>query len=65
MPTLRTVPDFVLRGLGLVNGVMREMGHVRYQFTAPFIMDASATESAFHLHATPLDDALRVTIAAA
>jgi hypothetical protein len=44
---------------------MRALRQVGYQFDAPFIIDASATEVAFGLWPTPLDEALAATVRAA
>jgi nucleoside-diphosphate-sugar epimerase len=39
-----------------------EYAELFYQYTEPQIVDASAIERAFDVHATPLDEALRTTI---
>lgn len=57
-----TLAPALLRLVGLVNPVVRELGEVRYQFAEPFVVDASATEATFGITPTPLDDALAATV---
>jgi NAD dependent epimerase/dehydratase family. len=40
----------------------REYGELFYQYTEPQIVDSSAFVQAFHLHATPLDEAMHSTV---
>ena len=47
---------------GLVKPAMREYLHTLYQFTDPWVVDASKFRAAFGEHSTPLDDALAVTL---
>jgi nucleoside-diphosphate-sugar epimerase len=62
-PKVRVIPNWSLRAIGLVSPVVRELGEVRYQFTAPFVMDSSASTTTFGLAATPLDQAAAATVA--
>jgi hypothetical protein len=48
---------------GLFSPLIKELRTTRYQFTAPFVLDSSATTAMFGLRPTPLDDALRETAA--
>lgn len=57
-----TVPNAVLRGLGLMNPTMRELQETRYQFEAPFVMDSSNAEQALGIRPTPWDDVLADTL---
>ncbi|MGW7315809.1 hypothetical protein [Streptomyces sp. NPDC054865] len=35
---------------------------IRYQFTRPFVVDASAYEAAFEVRATPFDQQVKATV---
>jgi len=59
---MQTFPKIALQAAGLFNPIMHEMVEMFYQYTEPQIVDASAIEQAFGLHATPLDEAIRATI---
>ena len=52
-----------LRILGLVNPAMKEYLHTLYQFTDEWIVDDRRFVDRFGITATPLDDALRSTVA--
>jgi len=62
-PRLRRIPGWAVKAAGLFVPFLRELEEIRYQFDRPFVLDASATEAALGLAPTPLDDALRETIA--
>lgn len=61
-PRIATIPHPMLRALGLVSPIVRELEEVRYQFVRPFVLDSSAFTTTFGLAATPLDHALRATV---
>jgi nucleoside-diphosphate-sugar epimerase/mannose-6-phosphate isomerase-like protein (cupin superfamily) len=48
--------------LARVNPMVREVLAVGYQHDRPFVVDSSAFEQTFGVHATPLDEALRATV---
>lgn len=54
-------PQFGLRMLGLVNPLMREVYKSSYQFTKPFVSDATETQRLRGVAATDADEALRMT----
>ena len=58
-----SIPDVATRALALVWPTMRQLRQISYQLDAPFVIDARATEEAFGLAATELDEALLATIA--
>jgi nucleoside-diphosphate-sugar epimerase len=60
---VRKVPKMVLRALGLVNPLMRELAEMAYEFEEPFVLDTSKYESTFGTAATPLASAVADTIA--
>lgn len=53
----------LLKLLGLFSADLRELQHILYQFTAPFVIDATATEETFGLRATPMDIVAAQTVA--
>ncbi len=55
---LRALPSLMLRVLGLVNPIVRELVEMRYQFEEPFIVDSSKIASKLGVQATPIDKAL-------
>jgi nucleoside-diphosphate-sugar epimerase len=61
-PRLSTLPAPALWLGGLVNPLVRELRETQYQFRRPFVLDSSATTSAFGIEPSPLDDALQETI---
>jgi nucleoside-diphosphate-sugar epimerase len=60
---MRIVPKSVLRVLGLVSPMMRELAEMSYEFEKPFILDTSKYESTFTTKTTPLSTAVSHTIA--
>jgi nucleoside-diphosphate-sugar epimerase len=60
---LTALPYPVLWTAGLFTPMLKELRTTYYQFSAPFVIDSSATTAAFGLEPTPLDDALRDTAA--
>jgi nucleoside-diphosphate-sugar epimerase len=60
---LTAIPYPVMWAAGLFSPLLKELRTTRYQFTAPFVLDSSATTEMFGLQPTPLDDALRDTAA--
>jgi nucleoside-diphosphate-sugar epimerase len=60
---IRSVPKFVVRALGLVNPLMRELGEMSYESEEPFVLDTSKFESTFGTDTTPLATAVADTIA--
>jgi nucleoside-diphosphate-sugar epimerase len=57
-PKLSAIPYAVLWTTGLFSPMVKELRTTRYQFSSPFVIDASATTEAFGLEPTPLDTAL-------
>jgi nucleoside-diphosphate-sugar epimerase len=53
------IPYAVLWTYGEFSPMVKELRTTRYQFTAPFVIDSSATTEIFGLKPTPVDDALR------
>ena len=53
----------VLRAVGVVVPMMREVVAVRHQFDQEFVTDATATTATFGLAATPWDEVVRATVA--
>ncbi len=53
----------LLKLMGIFNPIVRELVEMMYEFEAPFVVDHSKFRQAFHLSATPLEQALEETIA--
>lgn len=64
MVSVRSLPQVVLRALGVLNPVMRELQETRYQFEHPFVMVSQQAEQTFGLAPTPWDEVLTVTLRA-
>jgi len=64
VPRIAPAPVAVLRAMGLVQPMMREIAAVSYQFTAPFVADDTATRRALGLEPTGWDEIVRTTLAA-
>ncbi len=60
---ITAAPKLLLRIVGLFNPIVRELLGTLYQFEEPFVMDSSRFETTFGMQATPLDDAIRETVA--
>ena len=61
-PTIRVLPRVVRTAMGAVIPVVRALEETAYQREHDFIVDASETEAAFGLTATPWEDALAATL---
>lgn len=61
-PKLRQLPWPVVRLAGLFSPMAGELRHVRYQFTAPYVLDSSAFQQTFGMSYTPVDEALKATL---
>jgi nucleoside-diphosphate-sugar epimerase len=59
---VRSVPNLVLRVLGLVNPMMRGLAEMSYQFDQPFIVDTTKFESTFGMAGTPMNIAVNETV---
>jgi nucleoside-diphosphate-sugar epimerase len=60
---VRSVPKLVVRALGLVSPMMRELAEMAYEFSEPFVLDTSKYQSTFGAAVTPLPAAIRETVA--
>lgn len=58
---VRALPQLLLRTVGLVNPMIREVYTSSYQFTAPFTSTSAETEALLGVRATPADEALFTT----
>ncbi|MEU8144863.1 NAD-dependent epimerase/dehydratase family protein [Nonomuraea sp. NPDC048901] len=64
VPKLATLPWPLVQAMGLFSPMVRELKHVRYQFTAPYVLDSSAFQRTFGVAPTPIDEALAATLEA-
>ena len=55
------IPSLVVRGMGLVWPLMRELRETEYQFRDDFVMDSSAAQASFGLKPAPWDEIVAVT----
>ncbi|MEV6982972.1 NAD-dependent epimerase/dehydratase family protein [Sphaerisporangium sp. NPDC051017] len=62
-PRVAAVPHWMMRAAGLFSPLLRELEETRYQFVRPFVVDSSAFETTFGVPPTPMDEALKETIA--
>ncbi len=57
-----TLPSGLLRGMGLVSPLMRELRETEYQFREAFVMDSSAAQGTFGLKPTPWEKVVAATV---
>lgn len=63
-PKLTTMPYAVLWAAGLVNPMAKELRETQHQFRRPFVLDSTAARETFGLEPTPIEDAVRIDLAA-
>jgi nucleoside-diphosphate-sugar epimerase len=61
-PKVGVIPAGVIRAVGLVHGETREIGEMTYQFTKPFVLDSTQSETRLGLAPTPFDVAVKATV---
>lgn len=59
---LREMPGWLLKTLGLVVPIVREIREMAYQWDEPFIVDDSRFRTAFNVGPTAVDEAARATV---
>jgi len=62
-PKMDSIPDFVVRMLGFVKPMVREVAEMLYEFNEPFVVDSSKFVRSFDDISTPHREAIRQTIA--
>jgi nucleoside-diphosphate-sugar epimerase len=60
---VQVLPRAAVRLGGLAVPFLRELGEVRYQFAAPFVLDSSRAQEVFGLSPVPFDQGLAQTVA--
>lgn len=60
---VKAVPRWLVRTMGLVSPMMRELVEMIYQFELPYVIDDSKFRAAFGEAATPVDEAVAATAA--
>jgi nucleoside-diphosphate-sugar epimerase len=63
-PRIRPVPPVVVRAMGLVSPMLREVASVADHFTQPYVMDTAASSRVLGFVATPWDVVVAETLAA-
>ena len=58
---MSSIPDLLLRTMGLVNPLIHEVVEMLYEFNQPFVVDSSKFVHAFGDIATPHHEAVRQT----
>ncbi len=58
---VRSIPRPVLRGLALVNPLMREIAELAYMWERPYVLDSSRTQDELGLEPSPWDEVCRRT----
>ncbi|KAB8195808.1 NAD-dependent epimerase/dehydratase family protein [Nonomuraea phyllanthi] len=61
-PKVAQIPWALVRAAGLFSPMLGELKHVRYQFTAPYVLDSSAFQRTFGVEPTPIEQALKATL---
>ena len=61
-PQIQAISRTMVNVLGIFNSQVRELKEMLYEFEEPYVVDSSRFESAFGVHATPLDEAIPVTV---
>ena len=56
------IPSVVLRGMGLLWPLMRELRETEYQFRDDFVMDSSAAQATSGLKPAPWEEIVAVTV---
>ena len=59
-----SVPQGILKLMGVFNPVIRELNNGNYMFDAPFVMDDSASRKTFNLEPTPWNQIIKNLVAA-
>ncbi len=59
---LSTLPRWLLRGLALINPMMRELEEMQFQVDRPYLVDHSKYAARFGGDFTPIDEGLRATV---
>ena len=62
-PALQNAPRWLLRGMGLFNGTLRESLEMLYQFETPYIFSSDAVRTTFGLQATPYAEGFGAALA--
>jgi nucleoside-diphosphate-sugar epimerase len=60
---IETVPNWILRAMGLFVPEVREMAEMTYQWRQPYWLDDTKARSVYGLRATPWDEAVTATAA--
>lgn len=61
--SVRAIPGWALAALGLVSPQMRAIREMLYQYERPYVLDDRRFRTTFGVSATPIDDAIRATLA--
>lgn len=62
VPRIQATPRWVVSGLSLVNGNLRELKEMLYEFEEPYVVDDRDFRIAFDAHETPREEAIGATV---
>jgi nucleoside-diphosphate-sugar epimerase len=62
-PRLHRLPEAVMWLASPFHPIVPALREMRYQFERPFVLDSSRATATFGIEPTPLDEALRATLA--
>ncbi len=62
-PRVGTIPAWIMRGLGIIPGPIKELGDTLYQFEYPYHLDSTKSEAALGLQPTSAEGGAAATIA--
>jgi len=62
-PKISGVGKLMLSIIGIFVPPVREAGEIMYEFEKPFVVDSSRFERAFGVVATPIEEAIKATVA--
>jgi nucleoside-diphosphate-sugar epimerase len=61
-PGIQVMSPFMVSLVGMINGTVRELREMLYEFEEPFVVDSRKFQTAFGDHSTPLSEAIPATV---
>ncbi|MFI9402780.1 NAD-dependent epimerase/dehydratase family protein [Nocardia sp. NPDC052316] len=62
-PKISAIPVWMMKLMGVVSPLMRELAELGHQLERPFVLDSTDSEQKLGLRPTPLDEAVATTVA--
>jgi nucleoside-diphosphate-sugar epimerase len=60
---IQVMPKLVMQALGLVVPPLQNISELFYEFEEPFVVDHSKFDEAFNMPTTPINEAIKITLA--